>query len=60
MIEEIGRVHHNKKGQYFVQLKFVHEGTRVEIDCQLDTGATCNVVTHQDVYIIQLDNNPGL
>ena len=60
MVEEIGAVHHNRKGQYFAQLEFVHEDTAVAMDCQLDTGATCNVITHRDVCTIQQNDSPTL
>ena len=42
-----------KKGQYFAKISFDNQGTMVALDRQLDTGATCNVITHQDVCIIQ-------
>ena len=32
----------------------------VALDCQLDTGATCNVITHHDVCTIQQNGNPVL
>ena len=35
MVEEIGAVHHNWKGQYFAKLHFANEGAMVA-DCQLD------------------------
>ena len=60
MVEEIGAVHHNRKGQYFAQLEFIHEDTVIARDCQLDTGATCNVITHRDVCTIQQNNSPTL
>lgn len=60
MIEQVGSVHHNKKGQYFANLEFVSAGGRVSLDCQLDTGATCNVITHRDVAIIQQNGEPTL
>jgi len=38
MIEQVGAVHHNKKGQYFATLEFVSTSGKVVLDCQLDTG----------------------
>ena len=60
MLEEIGTVHHNQKGQYFAKVDFAHRGTAVSLDCQLDTGATCNVISHRDVCTIQQNSNPVL
>jgi hypothetical protein len=40
MVEEIGSV--KAKGKHvFAKLQFM--------DCQLDTGATCNVMSHRDL-----------
>ena len=33
MLEEIGTVHHNQKGQYFAKVDFAHRGTAVSLDC---------------------------
>ena len=60
MIEQVGVVHHNKKGQYFAKLDFVSDYGSVALDCQLDTGATCNVIAHRDVSIIQQNGDPAL
>lgn len=60
MVEEIGAVHHNKKGQYFAKIDFANGGTAIALDCQLDTGATCNVITHHDVCTIQQNGKPVL
>jgi len=60
MIEQVGAVHHNKKGQYFATLEFVSTSGKVVLDCQLDTGATCNVITHRDGAIIQQNGEPIL
>ena len=53
MIEQVGAVHHNKEGQYFAKVEFISDSGKVALDCQLDTGATCSVITHRDVAIIQ-------
>ena len=34
MVEEIGAVHHNWKGQYFAKLHFANEGAMVALDCR--------------------------
>ena len=59
-IEQIGAVKHNRKGQFFVPLCFNHELGSTTIDCQLDTGATCNVISKTDVCKILHTTNPSL
>ena len=44
-VEHVGVVKHNRKGQFFVPLCFNHELGSTTINCQLDTGATCNVIS---------------
>ena len=54
VIECIGTVTHNKLGQYFVPLTVANvKGRSMVVDFQLDTGATCNVMTHADLCAIQ-------
>ena len=59
-LEHVGTVKHNEKGQYFVQLCFEHKGVTQDMDCQLDTGATCNVMCLKDVCAIQHTATPQL
>jgi len=59
-IEHIGAIKHNRKGQFFVLLCFDHEQGSTTIDCQLDTGATCNVIKMKDVCEILHTKNPTL
>ena len=57
-IESVGAVCHNHQNQYFVSLKFIHSGRNTVIKCQLDTGATCNVMSYTDLCAVQQSNNP--
>ena len=59
-VEHVGAVQHNRKGQYFVLLAFLNDNVDFNIPCQLDTGATCNVITHRDVCCIQQTDKPIL
>ena len=59
-IEQVGTVKHNHKGQFFAALRFDHELGSTTIDCQLDTGATCNVMSKADVCKILHTTNPPL
>ena len=52
-VEHIGTVRYTKKGQYFVSLNFQHKGQDTMIECQLDTGATCNVCLKDVCTIMQ-------
>ena len=60
-IKEVGMIKEKGK-QLIATLSFTDENTNfsTEIDCQLDTGAKCNVITHQDLSIINQDANPKL
>ena len=51
-MEYVGTVRHTKKGQYFVPLNFQHKGQDTTVECQLNTGATCNVMCLKDVRTI--------
>ena len=59
-VEQVGTVNHNRKGQFFVPLSFDHELGITILDCQLDTGATCNVMRLEDVCAILHNKNPPL
>ena len=60
-IEEVSTVQAKGK-QLFVSLEFsdVHARYKTELDCQLDTGTTCNVLTHRDLSVISQNGNPTL
>ena len=59
-VEQVGTVNHNCKGQFFVPLSFNHKHGSTNIDCQLDTGATCNVISLRDVCAILHTQSPSL
>ena len=56
-IEQVGAVKHNCNG---LPLCFKHEFGDTTIDCQLDTGATCNVMSMTDMCKIQHTTTPPL
>ena len=60
-IEEVSSVQAKGK-QLFVSLEFSDANARykMKMECQLDTGATCNVLTHRDLSIISQNGNPTL
>lgn len=60
-IEEVGSVK-TKGKQLITKLSFRDTNSRsnTDLDCQLDTGATCNVISHRDLSIINQDVNPTL
>ena len=51
---------HDQKGKFFVPLTFKNEMGPVTLDCQLDTGATCDVMSKTDVCAILHTTNPPL
>jgi len=60
VLEHVGTVRHTEKGQYFVPLSFEHKSGTTTVDCQLDTGATCNVMSLKDVCKILHTKTPQL
>ena len=60
VLEQVGTVRHTENGQYFVPLTFEHKSATTTVDCQLDTGATCNVMSLKDVCRIQHTKTPQL
>lgn len=61
VVECIGTVTHNNLGQYFVHITVITDsGSNVIVDCQLDTGATCNIMTYADLCAIQQTGRPSM
>ena len=60
-VEEVSSVQAKGK-QLFASLEFsdAKGRYRTKLECQLDTGATCNVLTHRDLSIISQNGNPAL
>ena len=52
-LEEVSSVQARGK-QLYTSLEFADPNARykTKLDCQLDTGATCNVLTHHDLSVI--------
>ena len=48
--------------RWFAKLTFYCEHNKLEtkLKCQLDTGATCNVISYRDLSIIKQDGNPQI
>ena len=59
-IERVGAVCHNRQDQLFVPLRLTYNGRGKIITCQLDTGATCNVMSYTDLCGVQQSNNPSM
>lgn len=60
-VECIGTVAHNSTGQYFVPLSINDDaGGSTVIKCQIDTGATCNVMTFTDLCATQRTESPSM
>ena len=60
VIEEGGTLKHDRKGQFFVPPFFIHMQGSSIIECQLDTGATCNVMSMADLCAVLHNQNPPL
>ena len=60
-IEEVSSVNCSGK-QLFAKLKFSNETQQyvTELECQLDTGATCNVMSYRDLVAINQTSKPRL
>jgi len=60
-VEEVSSMQAKGK-QLFAALEFTDTTDRFKttLECQLDTGATCNVLSHRDLSVINQDGNPAL
>ena len=60
-LEEVSSVQARGK-QLYTSLEFADPNARykTKLDCQLDTGATCNVLTHRDLSVICQTGHPAL
>ena len=58
-IEELSTIK-GKGKPLLVNLEFTDatNSYKTSLDCQLDTGATCNVISHKDLAIINQTGNP--
>ena len=59
-IEHVGAICHTHKDQYFVPLTFTHNGRSTIVRCQLDTGATCNVMSYSDLCAVHQSSTPSM
>ena len=59
-VERIGTVKHGNHKKFFVPLRFKDGTGEAVIECQLDTGATCNVMSFRDLCAIKQHGNPKM
>ena len=59
-VEWVGTVQHHNKKQFFVPLRFRDESGETVVQCQLDTGATCNVMSFTDLCEIKQHGDPAI
>ena len=59
-IESVGAVEHQHKRQFFVALCFFDENGETLDECQLDTGATCNVMSFDKLCEIKQTGKLGM
>ena len=59
-VESVGAVSQQEKKSFFVPLHFVDNTGDSPIKCQLDTGATCNVMPYNTLCEIKHSDNPDL
>ena len=60
-LEEVSSVQARGK-QFYTPLEFCNPDTsyKTKLDCQLDTGTTCNVLTHRDLSVICQSAHPAI
>ena len=60
-VKEISTVE-SSGNRWFATLSVQNEenGEEIQLKCQLDTGATCNVLSYRDLSIIKQDGNPPI
>ena len=59
-LEEVGAVNHQQTKQFFTVLQIQEAMGETEIQCQLDTGATCNVMAINDLCCIKQQGDPQM
>ena len=59
-VDSIGTAKHINQKRFFVPLCFKEETGNTVIDYQLDTGATCNVMSFQDLCEIKQHGHPQM
>ena len=59
-LEEVGAVSHQQTKLFSTTLYITEEAGETSILCQLDTGATCNVMTLTDLCVIKEHGNPRI
>ena len=57
-VEFVGAVEHQQSKRFFVPLRFFDEYGEALVRCQLDTGATCNVMSSDRLCEIKQSGNP--
>ena len=60
-IETVGAVEHKRgKKNFFVPLRFNDDSGETKVSCQLDTGATCNVISFNKLCEIKQTGKPAM
>ena len=59
-LEEVGAITHHQSKQFFTVLQIQEATGETKIQCQLDTGATCNVMAINDLCYIKQQGDPQL
>ena len=59
-IETVGAVEHQQRKRFFAPLRFTEGIDEVLVQCQLDTGATCNVMSFDTLCDIKQSGKPAM
>ena len=59
-LEEVGTVNHQQTRQFFTSLQVLEKTGDTMIQCQLDTGATCNVMALDELCNIKQQGDPQM
>uniref|UniRef100_A0ABM0MBB2 Uncharacterized protein K02A2.6-like n=1 Tax=Saccoglossus kowalevskii TaxID=10224 RepID=A0ABM0MBB2_SACKO len=59
-IDTIGAVQYGHRKKFYIPITFRDTTGETRINCQLDTGATCNVMTYNDLCDIKQHGKPAL
>ena len=58
VVETISQMKHRYSQEFLVKLKFKEGGRKVNMHCQIDTGATCNVMSFTDLCSLKQSSKP--
>ena len=58
--EDVGAVQENDSNEYAIDVNFRAKGHGSQLSCQIDTGASCNVMSFKDLCKLMESSSPEI